>query len=73
VSGASAQIPEADAALEQILTHVTVPHSNLFVDPSKVDPNEEERPTTDVSRAAMSRLRTPFEVDNTDQETQRGE
>ncbi|MBE1484406.1 hypothetical protein [Plantactinospora soyae] len=55
------------------MTHVTAPHSNLFVDPSKVDPNEEERPTTDVSRAAMSRLRTPFEVDNTDRETQRGE
>ncbi|MBF9131398.1 hypothetical protein I0C86_20885 [Plantactinospora sp. S1510] len=63
----------ADAYLEQTLTDVTVPHSNLFVDPTGAEPGEEQRQTTDVSRAAMSRLRTPFEVEDPDREPQRGE
>ncbi|MFC6022620.1 hypothetical protein ACFP2T_41490 [Plantactinospora solaniradicis] len=55
------------------MTHVTATHSNPFVDPTEADPSDEQRPTTDVSRAAMSRLRTPFEVDNPDREPQQGE
>jgi hypothetical protein len=59
------------------LTDVTAPSSDLFVDPTEPDPSADQRPLTDVSQAAMIRLRTPFEVGtadrNTDHRAQQGE
>ncbi|WP_329100387.1 hypothetical protein OG792_18145 [Micromonospora sp. NBC_01699] len=44
-----------------MLTDVTVHDPNPFGDLPK-DPAAEQRPEVDVSLAAMTRLRTPFEV-----------
>ncbi|MGW4462514.1 hypothetical protein [Micromonospora sp. NPDC004704] len=46
-----------------MLTDVTTHDPNPFGDLPKGDPSVDQRPTVDVSLAAMTRLRTPFEVD----------
>ncbi|MEV4626741.1 hypothetical protein AB0J90_10700 [Micromonospora sp. NPDC049523] len=46
-----------------MLTDVTTHDPSPFGDLPEGDPTVDQRPTVDVSLAAMTRLRTPFEVD----------
>jgi hypothetical protein len=45
-----------------MLTDVTVHDPSPFGDLPEGDPSTDQRPAVDVSLAAMTRLRTPFEV-----------
>jgi hypothetical protein len=47
-----------------MLTNVTAHESSPFGDPPKGDPSSEHRPAVDVSTAAMSRLRSPFDAED---------
>jgi hypothetical protein len=47
-----------------MLTDVTAHDSSPFGDQPEVDPSVDQPPAIDVSRAAMSRLRTPFGVES---------
>jgi len=55
-----------------MLIVVTAHDSGPFEDPREANPLDDQRPAVDVSQAAMSRLRTPFGVEDDDADRETG-